>query len=134
MARAHVLVVDDDPDMQEVMALTLEAGDYQVSRASNGLEALEQVEREMPDVILLDMRMPVMDGWTFAEELRKRHGHQVPILVCTAAEDAQQRAREVDAVGCLSKPFELDELLRLVESAHPPRWRQSDPQSGHAGV
>jgi CheY-like chemotaxis protein len=122
MARAHVLVVDDDPDMQEVMALTLEVGDYRVSRASNGREALERVEAEMPDLILLDMRMPVMDGWTFAAELRRRYGRHAPIVVCTAAEDAQRRAREVDAVGCLSKPFELDEMLRLVASVAPAHW------------
>ncbi len=123
MARAHVLVVDDDPDMQEVMALTLELGGYQVSRASNGREALELVEAEMPDLILLDMRMPVMDGWAFAAELRRRQGPRAPIVVCTAAEDARRRAREVDAVGCLSKPFELEEMLRLVESVVPARWQ-----------
>jgi CheY-like chemotaxis protein len=123
MALAHVLVVDDDPDMQEVMALTLEVGDYRVSRASNGREALERVEAEMPDLILLDMRMPVMDGWTFAAELRRRHGRRAPIVVCTAAEDAQRRAREVDAVACLSKPFELEEMLRVVESVVSPRWQ-----------
>jgi CheY-like chemotaxis protein len=122
MSGAHILVVDDDPDMQDVMVLTLEAGDYQVCRASNGQEALERVAECAPDLILLDMRMPVMDGWTFAEELRRRYGHRTPIVVCTAAEDAQRRAREVEAVGCLSKPFELDELLRLVESVLPRRW------------
>ncbi|HEX8439257.1 response regulator [Archangium sp.] len=127
MARVHVLVVDDDPDMQEVMVLTLEVGDYRVSRASNGREALERVEVEMPDLILLDMRMPVMDGWTFAAELRRRYGHHAPIVVCTAAEDAQRRAREVDARGCLSKPFELDELLGLVESVVPSPWAGADP-------
>jgi CheY-like chemotaxis protein len=116
MARAHILVVDDDPDMQDIMALTLEMGGFQVSRASNGREALERVEEEMPDLILLDMRMPVMDGWAFAAAVRQRHARCCPIVVCTAAEDAQRRACEVDAVGCLSKPFELDEMLRLVES------------------
>lgn len=125
MTGAHILVVDDDPDMQDVMALALEAGDYRVCRASNGLEALERVEECAPDLILLDMRMPVMDGWAFAAELRQRHGHRMPIVVCSAAEDVQRRAREVDAVGCLSKPFELDELLRLVESVLPPRWERA---------
>ena len=122
MTGAHILVVDDDPDMQDVMALALEAGDYQVCRASNGQEALERVEQCAPDLILLDMRMPVMDGWTFAAELRRRHGHRLPIVVCTAAEDARRRGLEVGAVGCLSKPFELEEMLRLVESVLPPRW------------
>ena len=122
MTGAHILVVDDDPDMQDVMALALEAGDYRVCRASNGQEALERVAERAQDLILLDMRMPVMDGWAFAAELRQRYGHQIPIVVCTAAEDARRRGLEVGAVGCLSKPFELEEMLRLVESVLPPRW------------
>jgi CheY-like chemotaxis protein len=65
-----------------------------------------------------------MDGWTFAAELRRRHGDEVPVVVCTAAEDTARRAREVGAVGALSKPFELDDLLRLVE-VH---------TAGHAGL
>jgi CheY-like chemotaxis protein len=127
MPRARILVVDDDPDMQDVMAFTLEMGGYEVTRASNGRQALERVEERMPDVILLDMRMPVMDGWTFAAELRRRHPGHAPIVVCTAAEDAQRRAREVQAVGCLSKPFELDAMLHVVESVLPSRWRHADP-------
>jgi urea transport system substrate-binding protein len=125
MTGARILVVDDDPDMQDVMALALEAGDYRVDRASNGQEALERVEERMPDLILLDMRMPVMDGWAFSAELRRRYGHRVPLVVCTAAEDARRRGREVAAVGCLSKPFELEELLHLVESVLPQRWEQA---------
>ena len=125
MTGAHILVVDDDPDMQDVMAMTLEAGDYRVCRASNGQEALERVEQCVPELILLDMRMPVMDGWAFSAELRRRYGHEVPIVVCTAAEDAQRRAREVGAVGCLSKPFELDELLHLVASVLPRQWERA---------
>jgi urea transport system substrate-binding protein len=129
MSGARILVVDDDPDMQDVMVLALEAGDYRVDRASNGQEALERVEESMPDLILLDMRMPVMDGWAFSAELRRRHGHQVPIVVCTAAEDAQRRAREVEALGCLSKPFELEEMLHLVASVLP---RCREPASPRA--
>jgi urea transport system substrate-binding protein len=96
MSGAHILVVDDDLDMQDVMALALEAGDYQVCRASNGQEALERVEACAPDLILLDMRMPVMDGWAFAAELRRRHGHRIPVVVCTGRrgrEAARARGR-----------------------------------------
>ena len=127
MARAHVLAIDDDPDMRDVVSQALEAFDFDVSTASNGEEGLAVLERGLPDLILLDMRMPVMDGWTFAAELRRRYTGSAPIVVCTAAEDARRRAREVDAVGCLSKPFELDEMLRVVESVLPARWRRADP-------
>jgi urea transport system substrate-binding protein len=116
MARTHVLVIDDDPDMRDVVSQALEAFDHRVTTASNGEEGLAQLEHGLPDLILLDMRMPVMDGWTFAAELHRRYDDQVPVVVCTAAEDTASRAREVGAVGALGKPFELDELLQLVET------------------
>lgn len=120
----HVLVVEDDPDMQEVMVLTLEGAGYGVTRASNGQEALDAVEQALPDVIVLDMRMPVMDGWTFAARFHQHHGFRVPIVVCTAAEDAPRRGREVQASAVLSKPFDLNDLLHtigaLASGAHAP--------------
>lgn len=124
MAGAHVLVIDDDPDMRDVVSQALEAFGYRVTTAAHGVEGLAVLEHGLPDLILLDMRMPVMDGWTFAAEFRRRHDSQVPIVVCTAAEDTARRAREVGAVGALSKPFELDDLLRLVEMH----------AAGHAGL
>ncbi len=114
MPRAHILVVDDDPDMQDVMALSLEMGGYEVSRASNGQQALERAAEEMPALVLLDMRMPIMNGWEFAREFRARHGRACPIVVVTAAENAQLRAREIEAEGWLAKPFDLDDVLRMV--------------------
>jgi DNA-binding response OmpR family regulator len=127
MSGEHVLVVDDDPDIVEVMTLTLEMAGYRVTQASNGLRALRALELELPQLILLDMRMPVMDGWTFARELHALHGQRVPIVVITAAEDARLRALEVGADGFLGKPFEVDELLATVE-------RLIAPASGHAGL
>ncbi|MBZ4418869.1 response regulator [Myxococcus sp. RHSTA-1-4] len=114
MNGAHVLVVDDDPDLVEVVTLALEMAGYRVSQASNGLGALRVLERELPQLILLDMRMPVMDGWTFARELRARYGYRVPVVVVTAAEDARLRAREVEANAWLGKPFDVDALLATV--------------------
>jgi CheY-like chemotaxis protein len=115
MSSAHVLIVDDDPDLQEVMALTLEAAGHRVSQALHGARALELVAREPPDLILLDMKMPVMDGWTFAAEFHARYGDRVPLVVVTAAEDARSRARETGAAAWLGKPFDLDTLLETVE-------------------
>ncbi len=129
MARAHVLVIDDDPDMRDVVSQALEAFDYRVSTASNGQEGLAQLERGLPDLIILDMRMPVMDGWAFAGELHRRHHQQVPVVVCTAAEDTASRAREVHAVGALGKPFELDDLLHLVEQH---AARSEEGPAGHS--
>ncbi len=112
-----VLVVDDDLDLRGALELILEEEGYRVITASNGREALECLDRELPAVILLDMRMPVMDGWQFVREFRSRHGSLCPIVVCTAAEDARQRAAEVEAEGYLEKPFEIDEVLAAIGAA-----------------
>jgi two-component system, chemotaxis family, chemotaxis protein CheY len=112
--REDVLVVDDEPDMQEVMGLILGTAGYAVRTAANGKQALEAVEQRMPALILLDMLMPVMDGWQFARELRARHGRGPPIVVVTAAEHAHDRGQEIGADEVLPKPFDVDELLRIV--------------------
>jgi CheY-like chemotaxis protein len=109
-----VLVVDDDLDLREALELILEDRGYRVVSASNGREALERLARERPVAILLDMRMPEMDGWQFARELRKHRRGRIPIVVCTSAEDARIRAAEVEADGYLEKPFEIDEVLTVL--------------------
>jgi CheY-like chemotaxis protein len=109
-----VLVVDDNADLVEVMALMLADAGYSVRSARNGKEALEAVSERMPDLVLLDMLMPVMDGWQCARELRARYGRAVPIVVVTAAEHARASAAEIGADDVLSKPFDLSQLLKLV--------------------
>jgi DNA-binding response OmpR family regulator len=111
-----VLVVDDDAELLGMLQMVLEEAGYRVITAGEGHEALKKVEEELPGVILLDMKMPGMDGWEFARELRARHDRLVPIVVLTAAEDARQRAEEIEAESYLGKPFEIPELLALVES------------------
>jgi len=111
---ADVLVVDDDPDMVAIIRIMLDDSGYQVRCARNGKEALESVAEKMPAVVLLDMLMPVMDGWQCARELRARYGRRVPIVVVTAAEHAGARAEQVGGDEVLAKPFEMAELLRIV--------------------
>ena len=110
-----VLVVEDDPDLRALEAELLSSAGYRVTTAADGLEALDRVEEERPALVLLDMRMPRMDGWKFAAAFRERYGDACPIVVVTAAEDARQRADEVGASGWLAKPFDVDEVLREVE-------------------
>lgn len=109
----HILVVDDDPDIRATVREILDLEGCDVAAASNGLEALEQIESSPPCVVLLDMRMPMLDGWGVARELRAR-GVGVPIVVMTAAQDAGRWAREIAADAVLAKPFELDDLLNVV--------------------
>jgi len=117
--RGMVLVVDDDTSILDTVSSILSGEGYDVVSASSGQEALDAVARKLPLLILLDMRMPVMDGWAVARALRGK-GITVPIVVMTAAESAQRWADEVGAEGYLAKPFGLDELLTAVE-----RFRES---------
>jgi CheY-like chemotaxis protein len=109
-----VLIVDDDADMLEVMELVLRDAGYPTRCALNGREALDAITRGMPALILLDMLMPVMNGWQFANEFHARYGKQVPIVVATAAEHVRARTDGVDAADVLPKPFEVADLLRIV--------------------
>jgi two-component system chemotaxis response regulator CheY len=109
-----VLVVDDDETIRVTVTETLDMEGYPVRAASDGAEALEQIEQDLPRVVLLDMRMPVMDGWGFAREVAER-GLATSIVVMSAAADARRWASEIGASGVLPKPFELDDLISLVE-------------------
>lgn len=111
--RAHVLVVDNEPEILEVLQTLLVDEGYAVSTARDGAEALERVREAAPDLILLDMLMPGMDGWGFAREYGRLPGPRAPIVV-TAATYAEERAQQIGAAAHCAKPFELDALLTLI--------------------
>lgn len=121
-----VLAVDDDPSILDLMIDILGGEGYRVLPAANGLEALKVLEGARPCVVLLDMRMPALDGWGFASALRDR-GLKYPVVVVTAAENARAWAQEIGADAYLSKPFQLSDLLRVVERFCPPPADRSDP-------
>ncbi|HEY8284341.1 MAG TPA: response regulator [Chloroflexota bacterium] len=114
MTQPSILVVDDDSSIRHIVAEILIMEEYSVVTAPNGAEALRAVEHERPALVLLDMRMPVLDGWGFVEGLKERD-IDLPILVMTAAQDTARWAAEVGAAGHLAKPFEMSELLSAVE-------------------
>ena len=107
-----VLVVDDDRPVARMVAATLGLEGYDVLVAHDGKEALERVEAESPDVICLDLQMPVMDGREFFRELRRR-GVLTPVVVLSAygAEAAQL---ELGADGFVDKPFDPDRLVSAI--------------------
>jgi len=110
---ANILVIDDDPSIRAVLNDLLIDEGYGVQMASNGAEGLRSIDQSLPALILLDMRMPVLDGWGFARMLRDR-SLDIPIVVMTAAQDARRWAQEIGATGYVAKPFDLAELLDAV--------------------
>lgn len=122
--RRRVLVVDDDATIREALAIVLAEEGYEVRAAEDGRAALEVLRDWRPDVILLDLMMPVMDGWTFRQEQRRlENAADVPVIVLSGARDARASAEQVGAVAAIAKPFDLDVLLARVAWAVslPPR-------------
>ncbi len=107
-------MVDDDRDLLELMAYVLSADGFVVRTATDGREALREIGEEMPGLILLDMKMPGMNGWEFASEFRARYNYSAPIVIVTAAENAEKRAHEVGAAGWISKPFDVGLLVQVA--------------------
>jgi CheY-like chemotaxis protein len=113
-----ILIVDDDPAILATISEALDLEGFPVVTAANGAEALDVIDRSPPALVLLDMRMPVLDGWGFMSAVRDR-GLILSVVVMTAAADARRWGREINAQGVLAKPFELDELLGTVQRLLP---------------
>ena len=113
----RVLVVDDEPDVLLMLRMSLEDEGYDVVLAPDGQAGLDRMAEQRPDLILLDLMMPVLDGWAVLE--RKRlDGDDTPVLVLSAKSDPADidRALALGAVDYVGKPFDLDRLMVLVAS------------------
>lgn len=119
MPERPILVIDDDDAIRLTVVDVLESEGYSVATATNGADGLHVLEQVHPALVLLDMRMPILDGWGFAKALRER-GAKVPIVVVTAAHDAHRWAREIDAAAVVAKPFDLTDLLDAVQRYYAP--------------
>ena len=116
--RGTVLVVDDQPVLRELMADALTAAGYDVITAGNGARALDRVRHLRPDVIVLDIMMPVVDGFGFLEAYGQEvAANSAPVVVVSAtlSTDVVRRLHELGVSAWLSKPFDLDELVSCVQ-------------------
>jgi two-component system, cell cycle response regulator DivK len=120
-----LLVVEDDQQAKEGLTEFLLSHGYRVSDAKDGAEALLKVEAYRPDMILLDLALPRMDGWSVARQLKSDDRFRdVPVIAMSALDypDEVERARESGCDAFLPKPVDLRRLLPLVEEAIKPRW------------
>ena len=113
----RILVVDDEPRMVRFVRMNLELEGYQVSTASNGLEALDKVREEIPDLVILDIMMPEMDGYETLERIRQVFGVPVIMLTVKAEEEDKVRGLELGADDYVTKPFSPRELVSRVKAA-----------------
>jgi DNA-binding response OmpR family regulator len=113
-----LLVVDDAAGMRDMVAQILRDEGYAVEVTEDRAEALAAVVRSRPNLVLLEMRVPNVNGWKFARALNERK-IDIPIIVMTAAQSAKAWAREIGAAGYLSKPFGIQELIDKVQALCP---------------
>jgi CheY-like chemotaxis protein len=112
-----VLIVDDNPDILTLLRTNLRAAGFATAEAPNGQVALQKIEKEKPDLILLDLMMPVLDGWGVLERLKLRQ-HLPPIIVISASDSPSNidRAQQLGVTAYVTKPFNLVGLVELVQS------------------
>ena len=115
MPHPYVLVVDDDPAIRGLLADALRAEGYSVDLAAHGREALEAMRISRPSTVIVDLMMPIMDGFAFIEQCHKeRLSDGVPIVVVSAVQDAIRRLADAPVQAIVAKPFDLDDLVSLV--------------------
>jgi two-component system KDP operon response regulator KdpE len=110
-----ILVVEDEPALRRTLVAALGSCGYDVVGAETGVEALDHVRRGRPDLVVLDLELPEMNGWEFLNHFRREHEHaSVPVLVTSATHRHVEGRLAIQAF--LAKPFDLDELLECVQA------------------
>ena len=119
--KKQILIVDDDTNIRRLLKVNLEDASYSVIEAVNGDDALAAYQENKPDLIILDIMMPFIDGWEVAKIIRDNEydGHHIPIIMLTARDTQRDRfigTSVFNADAYMTKPFDIDELLRTIET------------------
>ncbi|MDE3112024.1 MAG: response regulator [Chloroflexota bacterium] len=114
-SRPRILVVDDDDDVCEVLREALTDEGYAVATVPHGAAALELVKHHRPAVITCDLRMPIMDGWSFVDRYRKQAKPPASVILLSALKDVEENAKRLGADGYVKKPFDLSDVVTKIE-------------------
>ena len=110
-----MLVIDDDDDLAEVVRQALRESGFAVATVRHGAAALDLIEQIQPDLILLDLRMPIMDGWSFVTQYRRSVKSNGRIVLLSGHPDVREISERLGADAYVGKPFELTQLLKTVQ-------------------
>lgn len=117
---ARILVVDDNPDVRAVIRMTLEKENHEIQEAENGVIALEMIKEDKPDLVILDVMMPEIDGWKVAKTIKENPLlKDIPIVILTVKGSTLDALMSLDYAHAdehLTKPVEKKELLRVINS------------------
>ncbi len=117
MGKKKILLIEDEEELVTMMRMRLQASGYEMISASDGEEGLEKVQEGKPDLILLDIVMPKLDGWSLCRQLKSdAQAKDIPIIMVTASgnKDLVEKCREAGADDLVVKPFDADDLLNKI--------------------
>ncbi len=118
VAKPRILIVEDDPDLRTILKLQLLSEDFEITEACNGAEGYQAVQEQTPDCVILDLMMPVLDGFGFLKRVRSIIAMtEVPIMILTASEDERNKVRgfQYQADSYMAKPYDLEALTTEVK-------------------
>jgi DNA-binding response OmpR family regulator len=130
MPKAKILVVDDDVDLMRALRLRLRAHDYDIATASDGYTAIAAAQKERPDLIVLDLGLPVGDGFVVLNRLQSSDSLSgIPVIVLSARDPQtnEERALKAGATAFFQKPADNDELLNVIRASLPSGRGQRNP-------
>ena len=129
--RPLIMIVEDEPDVLLVLRISLEAEGFDTTLAADGVTALHRIQIEKPDLVLLDLMLPVMDGWSVLAELSTRRDPP-PVIVCTAKRGLRDvaRAQDLGAAEYVTKPFDVEHLTALIGEVLERRPGEVLPEDG----
>lgn len=113
----RILVVEDNAELAKLLELILRRANYDVSVANDGFDALRQFETQQPDLVLLDIMLPNLDGYEVADRIRHEQHSDVPVIMLSSLDSYldMERSRQVGATDHIAKPFDKDVLLQVIE-------------------
>ncbi|MCU0570860.1 MAG: response regulator [Oculatellaceae cyanobacterium Prado106] len=119
-SRPCILIVDDNPDNTGFLQMFLESEGYVVTVAHSGQEALQQIQTTAPQLVLMDVMMPAMDGFAVVRKIRRdRHHRSTPVILLTAYDEPMAQGWKLGANDLLQKPVELNELISRIQTYLP---------------
>jgi two-component system, OmpR family, alkaline phosphatase synthesis response regulator PhoP len=132
MNAKRILVVDDEPDLVRALGLRLSSRGYEVLTAFDGVQAMSRIQKERPDLVLLDIHLPAGNGYRVCERMRASEGaRETPVIALTAdpSAEAQRRCNELGCADFFRKPYDPKELMAAVTRAldSPPRTADHRP-------
>lgn len=113
-----ILIVEDEPDLLQVLSQHLKNNSFQVVEAGDGEEGLQKVQNEKPDLIVLDIKMPKVDGYSFIQEMRAQKEHaKIPVIMLTANSSLNSLFKIEGVEAYFTKPYDIKKLIAAIEQA-----------------